>query len=104
MRLFLFLSGLFCIARKLALNELDEITPVQQFTTQIGKKQSMPLKNPNNLTGIGSHRNGQYIGTGTVVPSSVHVLIIPTQIYHLVDLVVVFSCEVLYIIAYQLRS
>jgi hypothetical protein len=36
------LSGLFCIARKLALNELDEITPVQQFTTQIGKKQSMP--------------------------------------------------------------
>jgi hypothetical protein len=38
----LFLSGLFCIARKLALNELDEITPVQQFTTQIGKKQNMP--------------------------------------------------------------
>jgi hypothetical protein len=38
----LFLSGLFCIARKLALNELDEITPVQQFTTQIGKKQSEP--------------------------------------------------------------
>jgi hypothetical protein len=35
-------SGLFCIARKLAPNELDEITPVQQFTTQIGKKQLRP--------------------------------------------------------------